>query len=142
MIRIDVQALTAAVYSRLRSDAAGATVRGLLGAGAASVIPAEGLSKETLPVQPFVALRGGPIPTVSDVIHAPTFTWWVYDDPQQRYYRINGLLLPIGRAFDFETNPLVATGVPISRVTVAVGGETPDPALGLVVRPVQLVIYC
>ena len=141
MLRIDVQALTAAVYNRPKSDVEGATVRALLGATSGSIIHARQLTKDALPTRPFLALRARPIPTIRDVIHAPAYTWWIYDDPDQGYYRINGLLLPLARAYDAKR--LAAVGCPISRVEVGeVGDETNDPALGgLLLRTINVIIY-
>lgn len=151
MIRIDVQALTAAVFNRLASDAAGTAVRAALGAGGTSVVHAEQLKRYVpgaalpapAPNRPLVALRRRPIPTVADTIHAAGFTWWVYDDaPEHAYWRINGLLKLLAAAYDFEVNRLSVAQCPISRVTIEAGDETSDTALGWLVCPVQLTIYC
>lgn len=135
MAGVDLQLKTDEVFSRLKSDAAGAVVRVALGDGANSVIHAQQLSLGSLPATPFLALRAGPVAGRSYDMRIPTWTWWLYDDPSAYYWRINGLVPLIEAAYPRGS---IAFGA----IEVAnIGGETVDDALNLLVRTVQLAFY-
>ncbi len=119
---LDPQAITAAFFAVLKSGSAGTAVRAALGDGAHSVIPAEDL-KGSLPLAPFLALRGGPIGGGDRDMRLCAFTWWIYDDPNGRFYGINGLIPLIVAAY-----PLRALASGATRVT-GIGGEFTDAAL-------------
>jgi hypothetical protein len=142
----DLNALIALVYNRLYSDSNGSAVRALLGAGASSVIHAKELSETratdiVLPARPFIALRPGAIPTTDRVIEQPQFTWFVYDDPSQGYYRINAILPALATAYtgDSVTPLQLTTSAGIGLVTVdSPSQETQDDKLNLFVRFVRV----
>jgi len=136
MAGVDVQARTADVFARLKSHSAGTAVRAALGNGANSVIPAEDLKAKPPPATPFLALRGGPVAGAGIEMRIPIWTWYLYDDVQAGYWRVNGLIPLIEQAYPPQA-------VPYGRIqVVAIGGETSDPALnGLLVRTVQLAYY-
>lgn len=136
MLGVDLQLRTKQVFDQLASAAAGAAVRAALGAGAASIIHAEQLNKETLPARPLLALRGGAMPGQSGDIRIPTWRWWIYDEPAQGYYRINGLVPLIEQAYPFYC-------IPFGKILVSgVSEEYPiDPTLGLLARVLPLAFY-
>jgi len=105
----DPAAIAGAVFARLTTAAEGVAVRGLLGAGAASVIPVDRLEAgaDDLPTRPLVALATLPARTDGGRdLH--TFRWWVYDDPQQGTARIGLVLAALPGAYDPERAPLPA----------------------------------
>jgi hypothetical protein len=142
----DINALITLVYNRLYSHSDGTAVRAALGAGASGVIHAKELSETratdiVLPARPFIALRPGAIPTTDRVIEQPQFTWFVYDDPDRGYYRINALLPLIAAAYTGESaTPLQLTAsAGIGLVTVdSPSAETQDTQLNLFVRFVRV----
>lgn len=141
MIRIDLQQLTADVQARLQDDAAGTAVRALLAAGgsdsAASIIPFERLERPR-PTPPFLALQATGAPSLPGGPHQATFVWWVYDTPEQGYWRIRGILRPLARAYaGFRS-----TAAPVSDVDAVAGEGRLDKALNLLVLPVTLTLYC
>lgn len=138
---IDLQALRAIVYGRLKTDAEGASVRAALGDGADSIISAEELKRTPLPATPFIALRRGPMPIVSEVVYAPIFTWWVYDDAQQDYWRIDSVLTLIGKAYAARLLDSPPGGA-INVVDGSIGPHTSDDKLGgLLVCTYQIIPY-
>jgi hypothetical protein len=133
MTQLNPQAITAAVYARIKSELGGAAVRAQLGAGAASVLPASGLRSNALPARPLVALRPGVIAGESLEMREHIFTWWLYDEPAQNGWRISGLLPLLEGAYP-------QLSIPYGRVKVTgIGQETIDDALGgLIARSLQL----
>lgn len=139
---IDVAALTSAVYERLRSESAGAALRALLGADAASVLLAEdvrveGLLVRQLPVRPLIALRRGAVPTIGRVVNRPIYTWYCYDDPAAGYGAIEALIQPLAEAY---TTELIIGTVAVGDIEVSAGGQTRDDVLKLLMCPVTVVI--
>ena len=142
----DLNALITLVYNRLYSDSDGSAVRSALGNGASSVIHAKELSETratdiVLPTRPFIALRPGAIPTTDRTIEQPQFTWFVYDDPDRGYYRINALLPLIATAYtgDNVTRIQLTTSAGIGLVTVdSPSQETQDDKLNLFMRFVRI----
>ena len=133
----DIQLLNKAIYDRLKTDAAGASVRALLG-GAGSVIHAVNVGSK--PTRPFVALRAGAIPGASREVRIPAFTWWVYDDKEKGYAKIGDILEAIEAAY--TTTPISLSTTVVDRVEVAnIGAETSDEELALLVRTLQLAAY-
>lgn len=121
------------LYARLKSDAAGASVRAALGAGAQSIIPAEHLRREPRPARLMVVWRGGSVGGASGDMRGITGTWWLYDDPAQGYVRIDALVPLIEAAY-----PLHVFSPGETRITL-IGQQSEDTTLGgLLVRPVQL----
>ena|SRR5689334_16935659 len=135
---LDVLALKAVVYNRLKTDGEGASVRAALGAADASVIDATKLRLTPLPKRPFLTLRRGAAPSALG-LEIYTFRWWIYDDSIQEYVRINALIPLIGSAYDAKL--LRMTGGVISSVDISsLGAETEDPALNLLVSFVDVII--
>jgi hypothetical protein len=136
----NIAVLTATVYSRLRTDSAGSGVRAALGAGAPSVIHAKDLNVNTLPARPFVALRRGPVTTVNLTEWRGYFTWWLYDDPAQGYYRIDSLIRLIGQAYAATDLSAPVDGAP-SWIEMSAGQQGEDTKLNnLLFVPVTLVV--
>jgi len=138
---IDLFAVGALVVARLKTDAEGASVRALLGAGAQGVIHADDLSRDTLPARPLLALRAGPVPQLNRIVHAPIFTWWIYDDLEQRYARIDALARPITLAYAARKLALSSGGVIGSVEVGQLSAQQPDPALGLVCRSIKVILH-
>lgn len=99
VLTLDIQTLTADFFAVLKTDSAGTSVRAALGDGANSVVPATDLAKTPLPAAPFLVLRGGPASGDRRLMRDAFFTWYLYDDAQQRWRRINGLLPLIEAAY-------------------------------------------
>jgi hypothetical protein len=123
----------ALLYARLKSDAAGAAVRAATGAGDASgVIPAH-LLRKPLPARPFVCARAGVISGQSDSMRGVVLTWWVYDQPEQGYARIDALIDLVSAAY-----PIDALAWGETRVTL-IGQQAEDSSLdGLLLCPIQV----
>lgn len=123
----------AAIYARLKSDAAGAAVRAATGPGtAAGVIPAHRL-RLPRPAPPFLVGRAGVISGQSDAMRGVVFTWWIYDEPEQGYARIDALIDLVSAAY-----PLDALAWGETRVT-QIGQQGEDSSLGgLLMCPIQI----
>jgi len=140
---IDLAALTTAVYDRLASDAAGADVRSALGAGAASVMLAEdlrveGLTVDALPTRPIVALRRGAVPTTQRaIVDVPVYTWFLYDDVDVGYGRIEALAPLIAAAYQELLTP---AAVGVGDIEVSAGAQTRQIAPALLLCPITVVI--
>jgi hypothetical protein len=102
---LDPAAITASFFAVLKSDAAGAAVRDILGAQAASVVMADDLKLASLPRPPFLALRPGPITGARYQVRTCFFTWWVYDEAALRFTRINAVLPLIEAAYTAHVIP-------------------------------------
>lgn len=134
MLGVDLQTITSQIWARLASDtdAPALAVRAVLGAGASSIIHAKDLDKESLPARPFMALRGGTLGGQSGQMRPFVIRWWVYDDPGQGYWRINGLVPLIEQVY-------TEFCIPHGRVVVGpVGDEWPDLELDQFTRSIQL----
>jgi hypothetical protein len=130
---IDLAALTEAVFQRLKSDSAGATLRAFLPAGADAIMLAEdvrveGLTVLELPKRPILAMRRGATPQLDRVATGPIYTWYCYDDPSVGYGRLEQLPKLIADAY--ESGLLVGT-VAVGSIEVAAGAQTRDVRLGL-----------
>ncbi len=133
MIGVDIQLVSSQFWARLASDAAGASVRAALGAGATSIIHADQLAIEPRPARPLLAGRGGQLTGQSGEMRQLWWRWWVYDDPTQMYWRINGLLPLIEQAYPLHALPHGEIRVGI------VTDERPDTTLKLLTRSIQLI---
>lgn len=131
--------ISAVAFARVKSDAAGASVRALLGEGAASVIPAAHLGKKPLPPCPLVAYRPGPVPTVAGVdIH--NGAWLIYDDPEQGTYRIGQIASALVQAYELDRGaPVLASPAGAARVG-SLSEPRNDEALGLTFQRLDLTI--
>jgi hypothetical protein len=103
----DPAALAGALVARLTTDAQGAAVRALLGAGAASIIPVDQVDAGTaaLPARPLLALATLPSRT-DGARDLHVYRWWIYDDPGQGTARIGQILAALPGAYDPEYVPL------------------------------------
>jgi hypothetical protein len=129
----DLATLNGLLYAQLKTALAGGAVRAALGAGAASIIPAEKLRQEPRPARPLLVWRGGSVGGQSGDMRPITGVWWAYDDPGQGYARIDALVPLIEAAY-----PRDALAWGETRITL-IGQATEDATLdGLLVRPVQL----
>lgn len=126
---LDLQSIYAWMFERLHSDVAGTLVRATAG-----VIPAHDLDKDALPPRPFLAFRQGAVGGTSDEMRTPSATWWVYDDPHQGTWRINGLTLAIEQAY-----PRIARTD--GEFSVGIGQPVPDTTLNLTGCPVTVLFY-
>lgn len=128
---IDLAALTEAVYQRLATNAA---LLAFLPGGAAAIfahvedLRVEGLTVQTLPARPLLALRRGPSPQPDRVVSAPLYTWYCYDDPSVGYGRLEQLPKLIADAY--ESGLTIGT-VAVGAIEVAASAQTRDTRLGL-----------
>lgn len=130
---IDLASISGLLYAQLKTAAAGAAVRAVLGAGAASIIPAERLRHEPRPARVLLVWRGGSVGGASGEMRPASGVWWVYDDPGQGYARIDAVVPLIEAAY-----PRDALAWGDTRITL-IGQATEDATLGgLLVRAVQL----
>lgn len=128
---IDVPGLNAQLFARAATDAAGATLRGLLGSGGNSVITARELSKKVIPLAPLIAWRRMPIAGESGEMRLFVGIWYVYDLPAQGYWRINQVANALQALY-------VGWALPYGELTNSIGGEQMDETLGLLVTPVRV----
>lgn len=128
---IDLAALTEAVYQKLATNVALLT---FLPAGAAAIFPhvedlrVEGLTVQTLPLRPLLALRRGASPQLDRVVTSPIYTWYCYDDPSVGYGRLEQLPKLIADAYRLT---LTVDTVAVGAVEVGAGAQTRDTKLGL-----------
>lgn len=140
MLRTDIAELTNLVLARLKTDAAGAPVRALLGSGAESVIEAWQV-RSVLAEQrrfPLVALAGGPIAS-SEAVQFPEYSWWLYDELAFGHTRLRPLVHTIGRAFDLEDSPLGMLSV---HADIDAGDEFIDAIYNRAGRRIRLRLVC
>ena len=134
-------AISRIVMERLTIDPAGAPVRVQLGAGAASVIHADELSRglQALPARPLIAYRAGAVATVQGVdVH--TADLWIYDDPEQRTYRIDQIAAALPGVYDYQRGAPTLPSPAGAAALGTLGEPRTDPALGLAVRRLPLTI--
>ncbi len=135
MITFDINQLNTAVFNRLRSDSAGSAIRALLADGASGVIHFKDLNAESLPGRRFIAIKPLAIPTSDRIVQRPTYQFWIYDDPNQGFHRINAVLPLLYIAYDYLTNPLTLASGAIGFVdTDNPSQELVDSVLSLHVR--------
>ncbi len=125
---LDPATLQQSFYARLFSDSAGATVRGLLGSGASSIIVRDDLDPANVPARPFLVFATGPIAGAPDYdMQRMQCAWWVYDDPIRKFSRIDALILPIANAYPAD-DPTVIQYCDVRRLSVS--QPTYDSKLG------------
>lgn len=87
--------ITSDFYARAKTDAAGATLRGLLGA-TSSIIPADWLPRyataSALPTLPLLAHRSGTLAGAPQGVARLYFAWHCYDAAERQYIKINAVL--------------------------------------------------
>ena len=110
-----------------------------LGSGSSGVIHAKELADTratdlVLPTPVFIALRPGAISGAKYDARSLFYTWYVYDNPEQGFWRINGLLPLIESAYSTDVISRCYTDV------VSIGAETQDSALNLLVRSIQFIV--
>jgi hypothetical protein len=135
----DPSIIAALAFNRVKSDAAGASVRAMLGEEGASVIPADHLGRGDLPARPLLAYRPGPVPTVAGVdVH--NGGWLIYDDPGQGTYRIGQIAAALALAYDLDRGaPPLPSPAGVARVG-SLSEPREDAALGLRFRRLDLTI--
>ncbi len=139
----DFNALTAAVYSRIKDDPDGQAFRDYLVAdvdgvdGATRVIPAEEMEEGEHPDILFVAFRSGAIVPTDREIYQATFIWWFYDATTEGNWRINDLITLLVAAY--SASRLRAHRCLISAVEFGTATEgREDSGLHLWTRSLQL----
>jgi hypothetical protein len=139
VITFDINLLNTAVFNRLRTDAAGSAIRALLADGASGIVHTSAINAESFPNRRFIAIRPGAIPTSERIIQKPTYQFWIYDNPNEGFHRINAVLPLLYTAFDYLANPLTLASGAIGLVDVDnPSQELLDPVLTLNVRFVTL----
>lgn len=142
--------LGAAIFNRVRMDSQGEGLRNYLvseGSSLDSIIHAHQLrvpaaSDITIPQQeqprPILAYRGGPIALVDREIDLPYFWWFIYDDQEQGYWRINSVVSILKSVYKSKPR-LGLVGSAVGPVEVSdTSLETSDPSLDLLFRYVTL----
>lgn len=136
---IDVSNINAQLFTRAATDADGAALRALLGAGAAgwvpplttSIIPAHQLAKERLPQLPLLVWRRLPISGENGELRLVVGIWYVYDQPSQGYWRIGQIATALQALY-------IGWAIAFGELTTSIGGEQHDDTLGLLVTPVRV----
>lgn len=134
---LDIVTATDYFFSRLATHSAGSTVRSSLGT-TSSVIPADFLKKynnsNPMPARALLAYRGSVITGNSRTVNEMFVKWFIYDDEQFQYYRINTLI------------PLIVAAYPENAIPHAyieysgASQEAPDPAYQMPMRSLTFVI--
>jgi hypothetical protein len=129
------------ITSSFRSVATGnaALIASLGSATSASIIHAQTLATTratdiVLPTPVFIAFRSGAIPGARYDARSLFYTWYVYDTPDQGFWRINGVLPLLEAAYPRTAISMCETDV------VSIGAETLDSALDLLVRSIQFIV--
>lgn len=139
MINIDLNALGQALFDRLATDSAASDLRALLGSLTDSIVHARLLEDNVRPPRPFLAFREGPIITRDRIVNTPIFDWFIYDDPDQGYSRINQLIPLTSKAY--AAAPIQLTDTLVANLAITGGSRaTRDPAMGLLMRFVTVSI--
>lgn len=138
MSAIDINAVRVAVFRRLAADPAGAAFRAVF--PSTGIVAADRLSEQAVPARPFAALRSDAQPRIERIVHVPLFRWWLYDDSNRDFRRINdGIGLLLEAYTEILWNP--ARGA-IGAVEFGdISGELRDDSLGCITRSVQLAVY-
>lgn len=135
MIVYDVNELNQLLVEAVSSNS---DVVALLGDGAAGVFHARHLEdKESMAkrARPLLAWREGPIIDSQRIASIYTLNWYVYDDPDQGYYRINALLPLLGKAFVAADIPNQYTTAAVSSLEIGnASNATRDAGLNLLLR--------
>lgn len=142
MIAYDVNELTQLLIEAVSSDS---EVVALLGDGPAGVIHARHLEdKEGMATRarPLLAWREGPAIDSQRIASIYTLNWYIYDDPEQGYYRINALIPLLGRAYVAADLPNLMTTAAVSSLEVGnASNATRDAGLNLLLRYLTVAVY-
>jgi len=131
---LNPQTIIASIFSMLKTDSAGASVRSALGAAAASIIPNQDLTKADLPASPFLVGSGGAITGDRRQMRDIFYTWLIYDDPTTMWRRINTIASLIEAAY--TNDPRVISGYVIHMASIS--AEQTDGALNRPFRSLLL----
>lgn len=85
------------IQNRMTGDA---TLKGMLGDGANSIMPQPGKHPDQDSATPFVVLRMGAETPTSAITARQFFTIWIYDDPLQAYWVIDAIIDRLRTLFD------------------------------------------
>ncbi len=134
---LDPQTITSQFFAVATGNAT--LIAALGSASSASVIHAQTLAKTratdiVLPSPVFIALRMGAASGGRYDTRSLFYTWYVYDSPDNGFWRINGVLPLIEGAYSSEAIRLAYTDI------VSIGTETLDSALDLLVRSIQFIV--
>lgn len=130
---LDLASIAASLYSRIKSDVAGADVRALLGAQAGSVLPAHELPRDAraLPARPLLVWRRGATSQVAGIWRV-FGAWWAYIELGQSERALDRIVSAVLAAYP----PFC---IPYGRVAVGpVGQPGEDRDLGLYGVAVQV----
>ena len=134
MSALNPQTITAAIFSVLKTDGAGTSVRAALGAAATSVIPNQDLTKATLPTSPFITGVAGAITGDRRQMRDIFYIWRIYDDPTTMWRRINAIAALVEAAY--TDDPRVIAGYIIHMASLS--AELTDAALNRPFRSLML----
>lgn len=113
----------------LKSDSAGSAARAGLGAAGSSVLTRkqwQQLTPINLPTRPVAVLEFGPSPGKRYDVRNVLPTWWLYDDPQYEWGRLNVLQALIEALYDLDSIAYCYTNY-----AGGIGDEQLDPSLSL-----------
>lgn len=132
---LDLAAIAAAILARATTHADGATLRALLGNSASSMLTAAQFRYQRTPPRPCLALVDGAVSGTSLQMRTPLWAWYVYDEPDQAYTRIDPIVTAIEALY---TPYCIASGrIEVSQITPV----PTDPKFGLHAKSVQLAYY-
>lgn len=145
-IVLDLVKLGDLVVERVATDVQGSQLRATLLAmsGAASIdtqVIHAGEMDALRPARPYLAFREGPVVSFDRVEVLPTMRWWIYDDTEQGYRRINTLIPLLGKAYAATPQIQFAGGGIIGNVEANLAsGSSFDSSLDLNYRYVTISI--
>ena len=74
-------------------------------------------------------------------MRAPSWTWYVYDDPNHFYARVDAVATLLATAYMARLLTTPQGGSLNDLPFIAIGAQFPDASLGLLSRTVQLTFY-
>lgn len=130
---LTVPSVKASFWNVLKADAAGASVRAALGAGANGILVRRQLAALPHPTAPFLVIQYGPVTGARGDVRTFFPTWWLYADSGGDWYGLNALAALIEAAYPEDAIAFCDT-----RLAGGVSDELIDAALA---RPALAMRY-
>lgn len=128
---LTISSIKTAFYLLLKSDSAGAAVRDALGAG--GVMTRKQLQASPQAAGPLLVIHYGPVTGAREFVRTFYPTWWLYDDAQLEWNRLNALTTLIEAVYTTESIAYCDT-----RYATGIGDEQIDAT---VTRPCLAMRY-
>lgn len=148
---LDITALGSLVVERVASAPQGSQLRAYLLESAGLAQTPNGMADDQIihaaeldrrkPVRPFIAFRESQSVKFDQVEVIVGMRWWIYDDTERLYKRINNIVTLLGRAYaDKPPLQMVRNGVIGNVMASLASGASYDSSLDLNYRYVTLSI--